>query len=76
MMTNHTEGAELVRAALEQSERSQAWGATKAGVAEATFRRALAGDREFTMTELARLATALHIPLRNLIPYDVDAVAA
>ena len=76
MMTKHTNGADLVLAALEQAERSQSCGAGKAGVAETTFRRKLAGDSEFTMTELARLSAALHIPLRNLIPYDVDAVAA
>lgn len=57
-----------VRAAMDAAERSKKWTAEKAGIPIATFMRKAQGHRDFTLTELSKIAAALTVEPSALIP--------
>lgn len=60
--------AQRVAAAITQADRSKNWVAGKSGIAETTFTRKVNGHGDFTVPELARIASALDIPASRLLP--------
>lgn len=67
-MNTTTETAYLVAKAIEAAERSQKWTADKAGMSPATLRRKVNGGADFTVGELERIAKALGVAPRTLLP--------
>lgn len=59
-----------IAAAITKRERTKKWTAQKAGIPESTFLRKLAGHTDFTIGELARVASALSVPPASLLPSE------
>lgn len=63
--------ATRILAEIARAERSKAQVARLTGIPEATLRRKLAGHGDFTVPELARLARALNVEPRILLPAEL-----
>mgnify|MGYP002355992270 CR=1 FL=1 len=76
-MATNEETRELVAQALKRADRSEKWTADQAGIAYPTFRRRLRGDKDFTVSEVARIAHALQIKPSDLLPaqFRIDEAA-
>ncbi|MBO9625278.1 MAG: hypothetical protein J7484_02765 [Microbacterium sp.] len=57
-----------VASALARSDRSVTWLAATSGIPEPRLRRALAAERDFTLTDLGDVAAALGIRVVDLLP--------
>ena len=67
-MNTKRETREMVRDAMRDADRSWKWTADQAGIAYPTFRRRLLGDKDFTVSEVARIAHALGVQPIDLLP--------
>ena len=68
-MTTETT-ATLIAKAIQEAERTRKWTADKAGIADATLRRKLAGGTDFTTNEVIRVAKALGVHPADLLPSE------
>lgn len=75
-MATNRDTRELIRDAMKAADRSEKWTADRAGIAYPTFRRRLRGDKDFTVSEVMRVARALGVRPIDLLPETFQIVEA
>ena len=70
METNRVGTAANVAEAIRRAERSKKWTAEKAAISRTSFQRKLDGGSDFTVNEVIRIAAALGISPRSLLPEE------
>ncbi len=69
------EVSDKVAAALLRKGRSKLSVSEAIGMAQTTFNRKLAGNAEFTATEIFKIAREIYVPPATLLPSVFEAVA-
>lgn len=76
MTGNNETAAQRIEAALESEERALSWVADKSGMAYSTMRRKMHGGTDFTVSEVLRIAHALKVEPKSLLPSGFEEEAA